>query len=546
MSERRGLARWLIVMMVLVIVQTPGCVSRSEGTPPDVLVVSQEQQPSWVRNFNPLLPNGARWPTKAGIYEPMAIFNGVSGEWVPWLASAWTWRADNLVLWVTPRRGVTWSDGAPFSGRDIVFTFNVIKREPALDTGGLWKLLRAVEVQDDGRVMLTFLKPYVPGFGDIMTLPIVPKHIWSAIDKPLLFTNPNPVGTGPFTEVNFFRDQVFELGRNPNYWQPGKPHLSAIRLPALPTNDQANMALIAGEVDWAANFVPAVERTFVRRDPEHFGYWFPLHGSTVFLYLNTARPPFDRVEVRKALSRAIDREQVVNVASYGYTEPSDVTGMSGSFDAWRDPEVVKRHDWTTFDPDQARDALATWVATEAPIELEIIVVSGWSDWVRAAQVVASQLQAIGVDAAVKTYDFNAWFERLQRGDFQGAISWSLEGATPFQFYRWLMDPRQVKPTGEVSGGNWHRFGDPEAQSLLESFEATSDQTTQRQLAKSLQRVFAERAPAIPLFPNPSWGLYNTRRIVGFPTKENPYAHLSPNHSPEYLLVLNELKPRGGP
>ena len=520
-----------------------GCREEAPPVPHGVMVVSQEQHPSWVRNFNPLTPSGSRWPTKAGVYEPLAIFNGVTGQWVPWLAEAWSWNEEHTELLVTVREGVTWSDGAPFDADDVHFTFELIKRTPALDSGGLWGFLSAVERLDARRLRFHLPKPYVPGFGDLMTLPIVAEHIWSKVEDPLRFANPEPVGTGPFTEVNFFRDQVFELGRNPTYWQEGKPHLKALRFPALPTNDQANMALISGEVDWAANFVPAVERTFVARDPEHFGYWFPLHGSTVFLYLNTTRAPFDRVEVRKALSEAIDRELLVNVASYGYTEPADATGMSGSYDAWRDKELSKGATWTDHAPDRSRATLGPLTERPGGLPLEIIVVSGWSDWVRAAQVIARNLRSVGVDARVKTYDFSAWFERLQKGDFEGAISWSLEGDTPYHFYRWLMVPRKVQALGEASAGNWHRFGLREAQQVLEAFEATSAPAEQAQLAHRLQALFAEHAPAIPLFPNPSWGLYNTRRVVGFPTQDNPYAHLSPNHAPEYLIVLTELKPR---
>jgi peptide/nickel transport system substrate-binding protein len=56
-------------------------------------------------------------------------------------------------------------------------------------------------------------------------------------------------------------------------------------------------------------------------------------------------------------------------------------------------------------------------------------------------------------------------------------------------------------------------------------------------------LFVETVPSIPLFPGPSWGEYNTKRFTGFPSKENPYAKLSPNNPPEYLLVLTELKPK---
>ena len=65
----------------------------------DVLVVAQETQAAWVRNFNPLLPNGAaRWPTRDGIYEPMMVRNRVAGAWVPWLAERWSWTEDGREL----------------------------------------------------------------------------------------------------------------------------------------------------------------------------------------------------------------------------------------------------------------------------------------------------------------------------------------------------------------------------------------------------------------------------------------------------------------
>ena len=56
-------------------------------------------------------------------------------------------------------------------------------------------------------------------------------------------------------------------------------------------------------------------------------------------------------------------------------------------------------------------------------------------------------------------------------------------------------------------------------------------------------IYAQQVPVIPLFKNPSWGEYSTKRFVGWPSKENPYAKLSPNNSPDYLLVLTEIKPK---
>ena len=113
-----------------------------------------------------------------------------------------------------------------------------------------------------------FKRVFIPGADDIAAQQIVPEHVWAGLADPVTFPNEHPVGTGPFTEVLTFRSQVFELGRNPHYWQPGRPAVKALRMPALPGNDAANLALIFDEVDWAGNFVPAIDRVYVRRRPE--------------------------------------------------------------------------------------------------------------------------------------------------------------------------------------------------------------------------------------------------------------------------------------
>jgi peptide/nickel transport system substrate-binding protein len=173
------------------------------------------------------------------------------------------------------------------------------------------------------------------------------------------------------------------------------------------------------------------------------------------------------------------------------------------------------------------------------------VVNGWSDWVRAAQVIARGLQAVGVNASVRLLDRGAWFQRMQEGDFDLAIGWTIEGATPYEFYRWLMHPDTVKPAGKPSVGNWHRYGSEAARPVFEELERTIDEARERVLEGQLQTLFVEEVPAIPLFPNPSWGEFNSRRFEGFPDADNPWAALSPNKQPDCLLVLAALKPRKG-
>ncbi|HIA30419.1 MAG TPA: ABC transporter substrate-binding protein, partial [Candidatus Marinimicrobia bacterium] len=235
-----------------------GCEKRNELNKRDGLTVYQEAQISWVRNFNPLSPAGsARWPTSAGIYEPLFIYNSMSGEYVPWLALDYTWDKGNTVLDMLIRDGVKWSDGEPFSAEDVAFTFNIKRKHRALDTRDSWGYLKEVAAVSDTIVRFEFKRIYVPGFDALATQSIVAKHIWIKIDDPVRYSNPNPVGTGPFTEIIRFDSQLWELGKNPNYWQKGKPQINKLIFPTYPSNEQVTLALLSGNLDWAGAFIPA-------------------------------------------------------------------------------------------------------------------------------------------------------------------------------------------------------------------------------------------------------------------------------------------------
>src|ERR1700761_798208 len=144
--------------LALALVLAASC---SAPPPPerDVLTVSVEQTSAWVRNFNPLLVGSARWPTRGGIYEPLAIWNAVTGVWTPWLATAWAWSPDHLKLTIETRRDVRWSDGAPFGAADVAFSFALLSQHRALDSAGLWEFLQSARAVDDHTVELTLQRP---------------------------------------------------------------------------------------------------------------------------------------------------------------------------------------------------------------------------------------------------------------------------------------------------------------------------------------------------------------------------------------------------
>ncbi|MGW8764954.1 ABC transporter substrate-binding protein [Streptomyces sp. NPDC055815] len=514
-----------------------------------LLTIPREDMGTFTRNFNPFSPKAAPM-TKEAVYEPLMVHNPADGKDTPWLATAWTQAADGKSVTFTLREGVKWSDGKPFAAQDVVYTFELQKKL----LGG-FEYVREVTADSPQKVTFHFTKPFSPSLYEIGGHYIVPKHIWSKIADPAKDTNATPVGTGPYTQVDHFQSQSYELRKNPSYWQPAKQRIAGIRLLAFSGNDSANLAFTNGEVDWTQAFVPDIEKSFVAKNPKTNHYWFPTTGAMINWQLNTAKAPFDDPALRKALSRAVDRAKIAKVAMNGYSAPADCTGLSNAYDAWRDKTVTAACDWTTYDTKAAATALDTagyrlgadgrrTQKNGKPLTLDISVGSASSDWISVANIIKQNLAEVGVTATVKSPDWSAVVSSYETGTFDSGIVWSNNGATPYEFYRGAMATTQVKPVGEKATENYHRFGDPKADKLIDAFAATTDPKTQQARAAELQKLFAADAPVVPLFPGPEWGAYTDARFTGWPTKDDPYATLS-NRSVTTVLVLTSLRPVKG-
>jgi peptide/nickel transport system substrate-binding protein len=525
---------------------------------PLLMTVSTEQQPTWIRNFNPLLEqNSSRWPTQSGIYEPMAVFNEMTGELVPWLATEWSFNADNTALTFTLREGVKWADGEALDSADVKFTFDLLIGNEALpgteSVRSTLPNLSGVDAPDATTVVFNFSKVFTPGIYGLAQQNIVPEHIWKDVADPVTFLNENPVGSGPFNQIGEFADQYYEILKNPSYWQEGKPYIEGFRFPAYPDNAAANLAMVSGEIDIASNFIADIEKVYVAEDPENFHYWFPPTGADVHLYANTSMAPFDNADVRKAISMAIDRDQIVAVAMFDYTHPADATGMSDAFNGWKDQAIIDAGTWVKRDVAAANALLdAAGLTLDGDVrklpdgtamEYDLNVVSGWSDWVSSCQIMAQNLEEIGIKATVQTYDQAAWQDRVMKADFQLSIGWSDQGATPLDFYEGVMGSVTKMAVGETSARNWHRFSLPEADALFEQFAATSDEAEQKAIVTQLQQLYSDNTPAIPLFPGPQWAEFNTMRFMDFPSAENPYTLPSTYSNTERLILITTVKPK---
>ena len=511
-----------------------------------LLTIPREDMGTFDRNFNPF--SNPEFPmTQQAIYESMLVYNPADGSTTPWLATEWEVAPDSMGITYRLREGVKWSDGEPFTADDVVLSFD-LQRE----IRGGFDYIETVTAVDPLTVTFDFNQPFSPALLDIGQQIIVPAHIWSEVEDTTKFANEEPVGTGPYTEVTSFQSQSFDLGKNPEYWQPEKQQIEGIRMLAFAGNDGANLAAANGDVDWAPQFIPNIEEAYVAKDPENRFYWFPPTGSMINWQFNTTKAPFDDADVRKALSMAVDREQVTEIGMQGYTSPADCTGLSGSYDTWRDDAVVESCTWTNRDLKGAGELLdAAGITLGAdgkrvlpdgtPFAFDFSVGSTSSDWVSVGNVISQNLAELGVTVTVAAKDWGDVVAGYENGTFDSGIVWSANAPTPYQFYRGAMSTETIKPVGEQTFDNYHRYGSPEADALLAQFAAAPDEAAQQAAADQLQALFAADAPLAPLFPGPEWGAASNARFTGWPTEENPYATLS-TRSRTTVLVLTTLEP----
>ena len=217
----------------------------------------------------------------------------------------------------------------------MVFSHQLAQRFPRLDGYGLWQgsipKLESIEAPDDYRVRFHLSIVDIVAHELISKHPVVPRHRREAIEDPV-----KGHGQLDHSEV---RGQVAAGLGDPFYWEAGKPFVDCLRLRQFQSNDQVHAALMRNELDWGANFKADIERTYVARNPETNHFWYP-PNSTVSIHLNTTQQPFDNLKFRQAFSHAINRRQIVELATYGYASlDPHMTGIVDYFKSWYDDAV---------------------------------------------------------------------------------------------------------------------------------------------------------------------------------------------------------------
>jgi peptide/nickel transport system substrate-binding protein len=504
-------------------------------------------------NFNPFLSTSAASSLgfKWMIYEPLMMWNPVkpAEPSKPWLASDATWDKAFKKVDITVRDGATWSDGQQLTADDVAFTFNLIKTNKALNSGNTpYNTITA----SGNKVTVTFTSSmFVYKDRWLGQTPIVPKHIWSSIAKPDTDANKNPIGTGPYTLKSFTPQTTTLAVRTSGYWQ-NLPQVKELRYTSYTDNNAQTTALSTGQADWSFVFIPNYKTVFIDKDPAHYKVWAPpvlgIHG----LFLNSAKAPLNNVALRKAMNMVVNREDIFNQAEAGYFHPlvTSVTGLpSPAGDAYVAPRYKGQNQ--TIDVAGAKKVLTDAgfkLSSDGktlsdpggkPVKIVLTDPSGWSDYQTSLEIVKSNLAQIGIQSTVDKANQDAWFKNVEEGNFDATFHWSNGGATPYDLYQSIMDGSLLQPVGKASpAGNWERFNNAQATAAIKTYATASDDAARSTALATLQKVFVEQVPVIPVGADNIGMAYSTKNWKGWPDDTNPYGAGQPTQTNSLDVVLH--------
>jgi peptide/nickel transport system substrate-binding protein len=565
----------LILMLAAVCVAIVGCGGSSSksssttgtevaktGTVGGKVVIVNVSGSTWPCGFNPfnssVLGPGV---TFALMYEPLEFVNILqSGNApVPMLATSSQWSDGYKTLTFTIRSGVKWSDGQPFSAKDVEYTFNAMKSDKAIDLNALWAAdggpLTSVTLKGTDQVVFTFNKPSQPIFYFVADqTPIVPQHIWSGLNQKSLhsYADAKPVGTGPFL-MSSCSGQNIKYLRNPDYWQSTAGHpvpmIKEIDYPAFLSNTPGNLYLAQGQGQWGGQYIPNVQSFYVGKDPAHRHIWFP-PVLNVALVPNLDNPLLSQLPVRQAIAYALNRTQIAQLGEGGQQQAANQTGViTPTFQSWFDSSLALPNN----NPAKAQQILNSAGYKKGsdgiyrspggqPLSFTIKTISGYSDWDTSLQVIAQELKAVGISVTVQDENSTPYTADIQGGKFQLAYAGSggpaaSPGPGPYYELRgWLF-------SGNIGSTNYSRFKSASADALFNQYAAAS-QSQQVQIIHQIQKIMVDDIPFIPTTEGVDWYQYDTTKVGGWPTQSNPYAQPSPYSFPDNGQVVTHLYPTG--
>ncbi|KGJ05975.1 peptide/nickel transport system substrate-binding protein [Paracoccus halophilus] len=330
------------------------------------------------------------------------LFEGLTriapdGSVQPALAESWDISGDGSVYTFRLRPGVTFHDGSAFDAQDVIFTLD---RARAPDSTNAQKTLfegiSTVEAIDPHTVRIALKSPdgalpFKLAWGDAVM--VEQANIGDIAS--------HPVGTGPFRFGEWKQGDHITLTAYDGYWGE-KPALKTATFRFISDPTAAFAAIMAGDID-AFPIYPAPETLAqFQADPRFRVLVGTTEGETI-LAMNNARPPLDDLRVRKAISHAINRQEIIDGAMFGYGTPI------GTHFAPHSPDYIDLTAESQHDPELAKSLLAEAGADRLTLRLALPPTPYAR---RGGEIVAAELRAVGIDTRITNMEWSQWLEQV--------------------------------------------------------------------------------------------------------------------------------------
>lgn len=486
----------------------------------------------FAKNFN-RYGGGDTAPGLDLIYEPLfRLSSKDGGQLLPMLAESADHSEDGTEVTYHLRKNVTWSDGEPFTSKDVLFTLGSIygkpNPEPAEDEF-VW-LAAPIETPDDHTVTVKYNSDQRQQEVNLaLYYPIVPAHIYQDGDK-LEFPQDimdNPIGTGPGV-LKSFDTQLVSYELRDDYWG-GTSQVGEVQF--VPAGQAGNIEtqITKGDIDFAEGGAPGVVNGFAAAADTNNYTWIP-DGASQGLVFMTARPesPMADVEVRKAIREAIDYEAVVEASGIGYTIPNwagvdPIINESLETDEMKKPAALnvenakaalEKSEWTVNDKGNLEKD-----GKEHPLSLQIQNDNA-TFMVTMPIVVANIKENLGINITFDPKPKDVMDTILSKGEFDIVGTGLGYPGSPWSNYT-MYDQRILPIEEETNNGNWGRWswGDEASEKMDILVSTLNTPETQDKIAEGVQGVqqaFLEQAPHAPVQGGGAGIMYSTINWTGFP------------------------------
>lgn len=518
-------------------------------------VLAMESSPVGQANgFNPFVATSAAHIVGATslIYEPLFQTNLAHPNRAPYpfLATSYKWGHGGKSITFTIRKNVKWSDGQPLTPADVAFTYNLMKKNPAVNYNAL--PIKSATTSGD-TVTVNFTGSEYSDFQEVAgSVYIVPQHIWQSAGNPSTYLDADPVGTGPYKVQSVGATGVV-LTANPDYWGGPfgghGPAIKTVEFPSLSTNSSALTALLSNQVQWAGNFIPGFAKAtkgkgLVNNSPP---------GNTNSFEPNLTEWPTNQLAVRQAISLAIDRTAIGKQGEAG--EEAPVVSASGLtqpvFTPYLAPSVKHMTLNAHAEPKAAEKVLEQagykkvgkyFALNGKVVKFAITDPSSYSDYKADDILAARELQKAGIDATFVGQSVNQWDADIADGNFQMIQHWSTTSASPVQEYHDWLDSALATKTNRA--GNFEGLKDPKVDAMLAKAAATKPGPGLTAALAPIEKYVATNLPVIPTVYGATWGQYNVNEFTGWPASSGAgqYEIAQPS-APTNEVVILHLKPK---